>query len=98
MKKAYIFALTVIVSLCLFTGCRRKTPVDTSMPTTVPPTTQATQPTVLPTQPTTQATQPSTDMTGPDMEEMIPGTEDTIDPTNGANQDARSRNHTNPRY
>jgi len=93
MKKFYSIALVLVLTVAVLTGCRSNSPADTSSATTSAPTRPSTAatsaPTTMPTtMPTTQATQPSTDMTGPDMEGLIPGTDDTIDPTNGANQDA----------
>lgn len=92
MKKFCSIALVLVLTVTLMAGCRSNQPADTSAPTSKPtrPSTAATSaPTTMPTTAaTTQATQPSTDMTGPGMEDMIPGSDDTIDPTNGANQDA----------
>lgn len=90
MKKFCSIALVLVLTVALLAGCRSNPAADTSAPTTTAPTTRATTaPTTRPTTaPTTQATQPSNDMTGPDMGGMMPGTDDTIDPTNGANQNA----------
>lgn len=100
MKKFCATALILVLTLCLFAGCRSNpapttpstaapTTQPTAAPTTRPTTAPTTAPTTMPT--TAPTTMPSTDMTGPDMDEMIPGAEDTIDPTNGANQESRNR-------
>ena len=83
MKKFSIFALVLVLTLSVLTGCRRADdPVTTTPSTTIAPTTK---PTVPPT------TVPPTTMphitTEPTMMDILPGTEDTVNPTNGANQD-----------
>ena len=82
MKKFSIFALVLVLTLSVLTGCRRADdPVTTTPSTTIAPTTK---PTVPPT------TVPPTTMphitTEPTMMDILPGTEDTVNPTNGANQ------------
>ena len=91
MKKICSIAFVLVLTVAVLAGCRSNTPASTSASTE--PTRVTTAPTSAPTTmpttaPTTQATQPSTDMIGPSMGDMIPGPDDTIDPTNGANQDA----------
>ena len=93
MKKICSIALVLVLTVTALAGCRSNPAPNTSAPATTQPTRVTTAPTTAPTTrpttaPTTQPTQPSTDMTGPSMGDMIPGTDDTIDPTNGANQDA----------
>lgn len=93
MKKFYSIALVLVLTVALLAGCRSNpsgsTSASTSSTPTRPSSAATSAPTTMPTTaPTTQATQPSTSMTGPAMDDLIPGTGDTIDPTNGANQDA----------
>lgn len=92
MKKFFSIVLVLVLTVATLAGCRSRKPDPTTESTTAPTratTAPTSAPTTMPTTaPTTQPTQPSTDMTGPDMGDMIPGTGDTIDPTNGANQDA----------
>lgn len=75
MKKIAIAALTVVLTVFVFTGCRNNSkPMETTRPTTIP-TTQATQP-------STAATQPSETVdhgNGP-----MDATDGTVDPANGA--------------
>ena len=91
MKKFFALFLVLVLTVCLFAGCRAN-PAPTTPSTTAPTTAPTTMPTTAPT------TMPSTDMTDPGMDDMIPGTEDTIDPTNGANQDAKGRSRGGSRY
>ncbi len=92
MKKILSVAFVLVLTVAVLAGCRSNKPEPTTVPTSAPTratTAPTTAPTTMPTTaPTTQPTQPSTDMTGPSMGDMIPGTDDTIDPSNGANQDA----------
>lgn len=65
MKKYTTLALTLVLTACLFTGCRsrRNDMTPTGMPTIMPTTEMTTAPTTMPTQattvPTTNATEPS---------------------------------------
>ena len=93
MKKFISMALVLVLTLGVFTGCRRKQPQATTGPTTRPTTAPTTMPTTAPTTaPTTMPTVPTDTM--PDIGDMIPGPEDTIDPSNGANE---TTNATGPR-
>ena len=103
MKKFFALFLVLVLTVCLFAGCRANpapttpsTTAPTTRPTTAPTAAPTTAPTTMPT--TAPTTMPSTDMTDLGMDDMIPGTEDTIDPTNGANQDAKGRSRGGSRY
>ena len=66
MKKIAIAALSLVLTVALFSGCRPNVGTETSEPTTAPteattrPTTAPTVPTTTPTAPTTTPTVPST--------------------------------------
>ena len=87
MKRICIFALVVVLTMSVMTGCRSGNSGDTTNTTAAPTTASTAAPTTMPTMPATTApsTMPTTTMTEPTMENILPGTEDTIDPTNGAN-------------
>lgn len=55
MKKYWILALIVVLTVCVFTGCRNRSAGETSMPST-----QTTPTTTAATVPTTRTTVPST--------------------------------------
>lgn len=83
MKKIAIAALTVVLTVFVFTGCRNNSkPMETTRPTTMPTTQATTAPTTQATQPSTAATQPSETVdhgNGP-----MDATDGTVDPANGA--------------
>ena len=58
MKKYSILALSLVLTACLFAGCRSKKPdmTPTSLPTVAPTTQATTAPTTAPTVPSTAAT------------------------------------------
>ncbi len=69
MKKLFVFCLTAILLMGLLTGCRRNVSdtengvvdgTNSTKPTEIMPTTQATPPATRDTQPATQNTQPTT--------------------------------------
>lgn len=86
MKKYTILALVLVLTVCLFTGCRsrRNDMTPTSMPTILPTTEMTSAPTTAPTQassvPTTAATEAS----------------ETIDHGNGPRDDTASSEATMP--
>ena len=88
MKKFIILPLVFVLTLTVLTGCRRAETPATTVPSTnatVPTTRPTVPPTTIPT--TVPPTTPSS-MTEPEMGDITPGIEDTVNPTNGANQDA----------
>lgn len=67
MKKISIIALVLVLTLCVFTGCRGKQDMTTptTLPTAAPTTRPTTVPTTTPTMPTTMNTEPMTTDTTP---------------------------------
>ena len=92
MKKISIIALVLVLTLCVFTGCRGKQ--DMTTPTTRPTTAPTTRPTPAPTtMPTTTPTMPTIIDTAPMTTDTTPGDtaigdsgmvgQDSTDNTNG---------------
>lgn len=67
MKKISIIALVLVLTLCVFTGCRGKQDMTTptTLPTVAPTTRPTTVPTTTPTMPTIIDTEPMTTDTNP---------------------------------
>lgn len=86
MKKYTTLALVLVLTACLFAGCRSKSNdmTPTSMPTILPTTEMTTAPTSVPTQ---ASTAPSTAATEPS---------ETIDHGNGPRDDTSSTETTMP--
>lgn len=88
MKRSMIIILAMVLTLCLFAGCRRKTMAPTTEPMTMPTTMPTTAPTTAPT--TRPTTAPTTMPTVPTEEETIEGGLGDTQETN-ANENARNR-------
>lgn len=84
MKRSLIIILALVLTMAVFTGCRRKTAEPTTAPTTMPTTAATTAPTTASTTaPTTRpTTAPTTQPTMPSENETIEG---GIDDTQGNN-------------
>lgn len=85
MKKYTALTLVLVLTACLFTGCRSRNNMGhTSAPTVMPTTEMTTAPTTMPTQattvPTTAATEPS----------------ETIDHGNGPRDELATTENTTP--
>ena len=82
MKRSLIIILALVLTMAVFTGCRRKTAEPTTTPTTMPTTAATTAPTTAPT--TRPTTAPTTQPTMPSENETIEG---GIDDTQGNNSE-----------